>query len=48
MHLCKIHNELHKILIRENRLKLYSECLKFMKTRVELDLALFKEDIWSH
>ena len=48
IYLHKIHNELHKILIRENRLKLYSECLKFMKTRVELDLALFKEDIWSH
>ena len=24
------------------------DCLKFLKTRVELDLALFKDDIWSH
>ena len=48
IHLHKIHDELTKILIRENRIKLYHECLKFLKTRVDLDLALFKEDIWSH
>ena len=40
--------ELNKILERENRIDLYNNCLKFLKTRVELDLALFKEDIWSH
>ena len=44
----KIHSELNKILIRENRIELYKNCLKFLKTRVDLDLALFKEDIWSH
>ena len=43
-----IHNELIKILNREKRLKLYNDCLRFLKTRVELDLAYFKEDIWSH
>ena len=48
IYLHKIHNELHKILERENRLELYRDCLKFLKTRVDLDLALFKEDIWSH
>ena len=48
IYLHKIHEELNKILIREKRINLYRECLKFMKTRVELDLALFKEDIWSH
>jgi ribonuclease D len=48
IHLHKIHNELSKILERENRIKLYQECIKFLKTRVELDLALFKDDIWSH
>jgi len=48
IYLHKIHNELNKILERENRMKLYQDCLKFIKTRVELDLALFKEDIWSH
>ena len=44
----QIHDELSKILKRENRIKLYQDCLKFLKTRDELDLALFKEDIWSH
>ena len=44
----KIHNELNVILERENRISLYKECLKFLKTRVKLDLALFKDDIWSH
>ena len=48
IYLHKIHNELNKILERENRIKLYKDCLKFLKTRVDLDLALFKEDIWSH
>ena len=44
----EIHNQLQKILERENRIKLYQDCLKFLKTRVDLDLALFKDDIWSH
>ena len=44
----KIHQELEKILKRENRIELYKDCLKFLTTRVELDLALFKDDIWSH
>ena len=42
-----INEELNKILLRENRIELYQECLKFLKTRVELDL-LRKEDIWAH
>ena len=48
IYLHKIHEELNKILIREQRVDLYKNCLKFLKTRVELDLALFKDDIWSH
>ena len=48
IYLHKIHEELRKILERENRIKLYQDCLKFLKTRVDLDLALFKDDIWSH
>ena len=48
VYLHKIHNDLNKILVRENRINLYEECLKFLKIRVELDLASFKEDIWSH
>jgi len=48
IYLHKIHDELNNILIREKRIDLYKDCLKFLKTRVELDLALFKDDIWSH
>ncbi len=48
LYLHKIHDELTKILIREKRIKLYQDCLKFLSTRVDLDLALFKDDIWSH
>tara|TARA_B110001452_G_scaffold129172_1_gene107357 strand:+ start:1003 stop:1614 length:612 start_codon:yes stop_codon:yes gene_type:complete len=48
VYLHKIHNELEKILVREKRINLYKDCLKFLKTRVDLDLASFKEDIWAH
>ena len=48
VYLHKIHEELIKILKRENRIELYNECLNFLKTRVKLDLALFKDDIWAH
>ena len=48
IHLHQIHDGLKKILERENRMQLYKDCLKFLKTRVDLDLALFRDDIWSH
>ena len=48
IYLHKIHEELIKILKREKRIELYKNCLNFLNTRVELDLALFKDDIWSH
>ncbi len=48
IYLHKIHDELNKILIREKRIELYKDCLKFLKTRVDLDLAFFKDDIWAH
>jgi len=48
VYLHKIHEELNNILIREKRVVLYNDCLKFLKTRVDLDLALFKDDIWAH
>jgi len=44
----EIHEKLEKILIRENRIELYKDCLKFLNTRVNLDLSFFKEDIWAH
>ena len=48
IYLHKIHEELNRILERENRVDLYKDCLKFLKTRVDLDLAFFQDDIWSH
>ena len=48
VYLHKIHGDLKKILVREKRIELYEDCLKFLKTRVDLDLASFKDDIWSH
>ena len=48
LYLHKIHDCLKKILIREKRIDLYEQTIKFINTRVELDFASFKEDIWSH
>ncbi len=48
IYLHKINDALNKILLRENRMKLYESTINFIQTRVDLDLASFKEDIWSH
>ena len=48
IYLHKIHDELSKILERENRIELYKNCLKFLNTRADLDIAQFTEDIWAH
>ena len=40
--------ELKKMLIRENRLELYENCIQFLKTRVKLDQSGFTEDIFQH
>ena len=48
IYLHKIHSKLSQILAREKRLDLYNSCLRFLRTRVDLDLASFKDDIWSH
>ena len=48
VYLHQIYNGLNKILIREKRDKLYKEAIKFIYSRVELDLASFTSDIWSH
>ena len=48
IYLHKIHEKLNIIKKKKKRIDLYNGCLKFLKTRVELDLALFKDDIWSH
>ncbi len=48
VHLHIIYKQLENILIREKRFDLYKDTVKFIKTRVNLDLASFKDDIWSH
>jgi ribonuclease D len=48
IYLHKIYESLNNILIREKRISLYEKTVKFINTRVDLDLASFKEDIWSH
>ena len=48
VYLHEINEALNKMLIRENRIKLYQDCLKFLNTRVNLDLECFSDDIWSH
>ena len=48
IYLHKIKDELKKMLIRENRLELYENCIKFLKTRIKLDQKGFTEDIFQH
>ena len=48
IYLHKIFEGLEKILIREKRIDLYQNTVKFISARVDLDLASFKDDIWSH
>ena len=48
IYLHKIYDGLMKILLREKRDKLYKEAIKFIHSRVDLDLASFTTDIWSH
>ena len=48
IYLHKINDALNKMLARESRMGLYKDCLKFINTRVNLDLEGFPDDIWSH
>ena len=48
IYLHKIKDELYKMLVRENRLELYENSMKFLKTRIKLDQNGFTEDIFQH
>ena len=48
IYLHKIKEDLNKMLVRENRLALYENCIQFLKTRIKLDQQGFTEDIFSH
>ena len=48
LYLHQLKRVLNKMLVRENRLELFKKCMKFLNTRVDLDLADYKIDIFSH
>ena len=48
IYLHKIKDALNKMLVRENRLELYENCIQFLKTRIKLDQSGFTEDIFQH
>ena len=48
IYLHKIKGELYKMLVREKRLELYENAVKFLKTRIKLDQGGFTEDIFQH
>ena len=48
IYLHRIKDELHKMLVRENRLELYNSSIEFLKTRIKLDQSGFTEDIFQH
>ena len=49
LHIIKIHGELNNILIREKRLDIYKNALKYLKVRVDIDMAGYENmDVWSH
>ena len=48
IYLHKVYSNLKEILLEKNRYELYKKAINCIQTRVDLDLALFTEDIWSH
>ena len=48
IYLHQIKEELNKMLVRENRIDLYENCIQFLKTRIKLDQEGFTEDIFQH
>ncbi len=48
IYLHKIKDALHKMLVRENRVELFENCIEFLKTRIKLDQSGFTEDIFAH
>ena len=48
IYLHQIYDGLNKILVREKRDILYKDAIKFIYSRVNLDLASYTSDIWSH
>ena len=48
IYLHQVYKKLKAILVREKRFDLYTNTIQFVRSRVDLDLASFTSDIWSH
>ena len=48
LYLHKIKDRLNKMLERENKIDIFNKVIEFLPIRVELDLAGFDLDIFSH
>ena len=48
IYLHNIKKILEKMLVRENRVELFENCMKFLPTRIKLDELLFTEDVFMH
>ena len=47
-YLISIKNTLCKMMEREGKMEIYNECIKFLPTRIKLDLTEYNEDPFSH
>lgn len=48
LYLHRLKEKLNQMLVREQKINLFEDCMKFLPTRVELDLKGFSLDIFAH
>ncbi len=48
LYLHRLKDKLNQMLVREQKIDLFNDCMKFLPTRVELDLKGFSLDIFAH
>jgi ribonuclease D len=48
LYLHQLKEKLDEMLVREGRMEIANQCFKFLKTRTDLDLAGFENDIFAH
>ena len=47
-YLISIKNALCKMMEREGKMEIYNECIKFLPTRIKLDLTVYNDDPFQH
>ena len=47
-YLISIKNGLRKMMEREGKMEIYNECIKFLPTRIKLDLTEYNDDPFQH